>query len=189
MKRLKTLLLGGLAFLVAFCAGFGFVGANCENSKVDQYGFLSQEILTQKRIPNFPQLPHGEYTRTTDVRFYATITYDEFESYVEQVYDYLSSCEFNYLCYGTNGRWSGLVKIGKECKDFMFLEENGETTATFIWTDTISGRRLLDWDRVIIYYSPSAKILDHGEFKGFSYNLEISLLEHYFDASYDLTED
>ena len=110
MKRLKTLLLGGLAFLVAFCAGFGFVGANCENSKVDQYGFLSQEILTQKRIPNFPQLPHGEYTRTTDVRFYATITYDEFESYVEQVYDYLSSCEFKL--------WNErkMVRLGKNRK-------------------------------------------------------------------------
>ncbi|MBQ8658201.1 MAG: hypothetical protein IJ506_03620 [Clostridia bacterium] len=189
MKKIRRLLLGCLAFLVAFCSGFGFVGAKCESFKADQYGFLSQEVLTQKRIPDFPQLPHGEHTRTSDVRFYATITYGEFEAYVEEVYDYLSSCEFNYLCYGTNGRWSGLVKIGKEWKDFIFLEENGETTATFIWTDTISGQRLSDWDRVIIYYSPSAKILDHGKFKGFSYNFEISLKEYYLDNSYDLTEE
>ncbi len=182
MKRMKTLLLGWLAFLVAFCVGFGFVG--CDGETVDEHSFLSAKELEKVLIPNLPKLPYGENTRTTYNQFFCNLTYEEYQQYVEQVYEYLSSCNFNY--FGTEGRSTGWhtrqLEQSQEISDFYERWDSNQCMqASFVWGNKIETYKNGDGAEYklapgyyleIFYYDFPQK---RDRFSNFNYNVQIDL--------------
>ena len=66
----------------------------------------SDKVLSERLIPDFPELSgnyivEGNFVVEGDMKIYVNFTEDEYESYVNEVYEYLKSKNFTYL--GTRG--------------------------------------------------------------------------------------
>ena len=90
MKRFSVLLL--CSFLCLFC----FAGCG---EGTDKYGFYSQRTLEKNLIPDLPKIQTGHMGDAQ--RFYFYPTGEEFEEYLQSVYDYLVGCSFEYFGYPT----------------------------------------------------------------------------------------
>lgn len=136
MKNIKKIIVGVLSaiFLLACCG--------CRE-KVDKYGFLSEKALLENEIPDLPELPHGkeENTYTISRYFFCTLSYEEFQAYVEEVFEYLVSLDFEYFGHQKNidGIGSSDTFIaGEKLSDFYLDNQKyGYQIYQFIWADEI----------------------------------------------------
>ena len=158
--------------------------------KVDKYGFLSEEALLENEIPDLPELPHGkeENTYTASRTFYCTLSYEEFQAYVEEVYEYLLSLDFKYL--GYKGKMLGIGDFeffeGETLSDF-YLEDDTVTEVSFIWANELNEANNAylspDWHSLELFYYYETQIFEDG----FTYNVEICT--RHTMVQYKLTEE
>lgn len=92
MKRILPVLL-----CAVFCM-FCLVGCG---EKTDKYGFYAQSTLNKNFIPDLPKRKSDNKQSVKDGRFQFTATQEEFNEYLNAVYEYLVSCSFDYFGYPT----------------------------------------------------------------------------------------
>ena len=90
MKRFSVMLL--CSFLCLCCL------AGCGGG-TDKYGFYSQRTLKKNLIPDLPKIQTGRMGDAN--RFYFRSTQEEFDEYLQSVYEYLAGCSFEYFGYPT----------------------------------------------------------------------------------------
>ena len=154
-------------------------------SNAYKYDFLPEEALVKNGIPDLPQLPHGkeENTRAELPKafvygrygmFYCTLSYEEFQAYTEEVYEYLRSLNFKYL--GYVGEMLGIGNFeffeGETLSDF-YSEDDVQTKVMFVWADGLyesAGHNWLsDWHSLELFYTYEPKTFDDG----FTYNVTL----------------
>ena len=167
--------------------------------KVDKYGFLSEEALLENEIPDLPELPHGKDKSTRAALpkalllgeyglFYCTLSYEEFQTYVEEVYEYLLSLNFKYL--GYEGKMLGIGDFeffeGEMLSDF-YVEDDTVTKVSFIWANELNEANNAylspDWHSLELFYYYETQIFEDG----FTYNVEICT--RHTMVQYKLTEE
>ena len=139
MKRFAVIFLS--LFLCLFC----LVGCG---DRTDRYGFYAQSTLNRNLIPNLPKVRSDGKTSLNEGVFTFTTTQEEFDEYLNSVYDYLVSCSFEYFGYPTEvlGTFFGgapecAFAYGSELSDFKmdesFFQSLGQSAASmdyfFVW--------------------------------------------------------
>ena len=147
-----------------------------------KYTLMSPKALELSGIPDLPKLDYNEYTRSSQHTFYATLTYEQFESYVIEVYTYLST-KFSYV--GIEEKMldlcSYLFKQGNAYKDFIYTEKDGCIKARFIYANElgVAGNNyyfpnaLKNWNNVVISFYDDLQEKSESELSAYKFNTAI----------------
>lgn len=173
-KTTLILLLSGILLLSACGA------------KVDRYGFFSESVLSENGISDLPQLPYGKEnnTYTASHSFYCTLSYEEFQNYAEDIFEYLIDMDFEYFGYEDKESFNNIGTSanfirGEKLSDFYFDNQTYEyQTYQFIWADEI----YVNDDTKSLYQRKSLEILYYYESQEkevdkeiFTYNVKVQL--------------
>ena len=148
--------------------------------------FFSKRVLTENGISDLPQLPYGKEnnTYTASHSFYCTLSYEEFQNYAEDVFEYLIDLDFEYFGHedeeslNSIGASANFIK-GEKLSDFYFDNQTyGYRMYQFIWADelyvsdnnkSLHQRKSLE---ILYYYEIQNKEVDKVLF---AYNVKIQL--------------
>lgn len=116
----------------------------CDNGK----HFFSSAVLKDNLVPDLPRIKCEKAERKYSKVYYFKTTEEAFNNYVVNVYDYLSSLNFEY--FGYRGKeisnfFGGAPEyefyIGSELSDFKYTEDRSghklENCYVFVWANEI----------------------------------------------------
>ena len=185
MKKVITVILSAILTLSCGLLLFG-----CEKKLENSYDFFSKKILEQTGIADIPQLPHGKQTRSTNQRFFCSLTEKEYNIYVEEIYNYFLEKEVAF--FGTEGK---MISIGnyefKQGQTFLDFLDEGEnfSEAIFVWAEeeefsenssSLYKSKLIKPNNLTVRYYKEVQT-NSQHFKGFTYNVEVRLNYIKFD--------
>lgn len=121
MKKSITIVL-----ILAMCVlATLFTGCDLFETKTDEYGFFADEELGS--IADMPKIRSDKPTKVENGTFYYTTTQEEFDSYVNSLYEYFVSKEYKYLgtpvkiiddtFFGASPRCE--IELGENLDDFL----------------------------------------------------------------------
>ena len=196
---MKKILLVCVIILAAGLLALCFWQQNIDTAK---YEFFPEEQLEKCLVPELPALPSGENISRLafDSEFYFYITEKDFETYVSNVYAYLSSRGFEYLGYRGDTLSSFLGEmtqyeffVGEELFDHRVFEtadgKEYENSYVFIWSEGVSEDNGCLADYFYIEILRTSGLQEYGENTGFGYNAVMKLKSGDRFASYKLTEE
>ena len=88
-----------LVFIFALL--FTFVLVSCDLNKYYENTWFSNESLQKCIVDELPEIKDTDYVNVNDQEIYMNLSEDEYEDYVETVYEYLKTQDYRYL--GTRG--------------------------------------------------------------------------------------
>ena len=102
-----------------------FTGCDFFETKTDEYGFFANEELGS--ISNMPKIRSDKPTKMKNGTFYYTTTQEDFDKYVNSLYEYFVSKEYNYwgtpvkiiddTFFGASPRCE--IELGENLEDFL----------------------------------------------------------------------
>ena len=193
MKKLSVILIFCLLFALAGCG---------ENYQEDVW--YSEEKLTECLVPDLPQTG-PTLLNHSDWKVFDFLTDEEFDTYVQSVYDYLKAQNFQYL--GTRGHYKSSLSIAfmsyyyqpaetleQHCQngDYYFVysdgsaDENGKLIFWFLGVYRSHGASR-DYDGKTYKYNTELTLRKGGEAPatGFYYYDEEHIDPCFFGHSYD----
>lgn len=179
-----------VALTIVLCfAAFSFVG--CLNEKTDQYGFFTQWKLITLRVPKLPKIQSDQPTKMDINRFLYMTTEEEFNDYINRVYEYLISRSFPYLWTAVQtgsffgGAGSFRLEQAAQLSDYNQGDET-EPNYFFVW-----GRKSIFGDEpAFVAYLRAVYHSRTFELDGVAFNAEITLPStKTLDATFHIPKD
>ena len=181
MKTMKKIITVILSAILTLSCGL-FLGVSCEKLRVEnEYGFFSEEALKRRGISDIPQFSCGKHTRTTSRDFAANTTYEEYEAYVEAVYNYFLEKDVKYCGVSENNK-KEIYPIEDYKETFGIKEKSNRWYVEFVWANKKGlerqgeyfENRLVspEWIRITLFKENQTGM---QLYEDFSYNLLITL--------------
>ena len=177
-------------FILAAALLLGLSGCG-ENYQEDVW--YSAEKLSECLVPDLPQIG-PTLLNHSDWKIFDLLTDDEFDAYVQSVYDYLKAQDFEYL--GTRGHYKSSLSIAFMSYYFQPAEtlaqhcQNGDYYFVYSDGSTDENGTLIFWFLGIYRYDNESR--DY-EGKTYKYNTELTLRKggeapatgfYYYDEEY-----
>ena len=159
-------------FILAAALLLGLSGCG-ENYQEDVW--YSAEKLSECLVPDLPQIG-PTLLNHSDWKIFDLLTDDEFDAYVQSVYDYLKAQDFEYL--GTRGHYKSSLSIAFMSYYFQPAEtlaqhcQNGDYYFVYSDGSTDENGTLIFWFLGIYRYGNESRDYDGKTYK---YNTELTL--------------
>ena len=159
-------------FILAAALLLGLSGCS-ENYQEDVW--YSAEKLSECLVPDLPQIG-PTLLNHSDWKIFDLLTDDEFDAYVQSVYDYLKAQDFEYL--GTRGHYKSSLSIAFMSYYFQPAEtlaqhcQNGDYYFVYSDGSTDENGTLIFWFLGIYRYDNESRDYDGKTYK---YNTELTL--------------
>lgn len=175
MKK-YLLLIFTMFFLVAL--------TSCDINKYEENTWYSNDRLKECLVEDLPEIKNVEYVKKNDEDVYFYMNSNDYNSYVNIVYNYLKSQNFEYL--GTKGddkaSLAGMLSTYyfKEANTLEEFRTDGDgSDYTFVYSDgTLDGSRIVF--NIIKFYRDDNSTLEYKN-KEFNYNT-FMVVRHYSES-------
>ena len=175
MKK-YLLLIFTMSFLVAL--------TSCDVNSYEENSWYSNDRLKECLVEDLPEIQNVEYVKKNDEDVYFYMNSNDYNSYVNIVYNYLKSLNFEYL--GTKGdakaSLAGMLSTYyfKEANTLEEFRTDGDgSDYTFVYSDgTLDGSRVVF--NIIKFYRDDNSTLEYKN-KKFNYNT-FMVVRHYSES-------
>ena len=175
MKK-YLLLIFTLSFLVAL--------TSCDVNSYEENSWYSNDRLKECLVEDLPEIQNVEYVKKNDEDVYFYMNSSDYNSYINTVYNYLKSLNFEYL--GTKGdakaSLAGMLSTYyfKEANTLEEFRTDGDgSDYTFVYSDgTLDGSRVVF--NIIKFYRDDNSTLEYKN-KKFNYNT-FMVVRHYSES-------
>ena len=158
---------------------FTFVLTSCDLNKYYENTWFSNESLQKCIVDELPEIKDTDYVNVNDQEIYMNLAEDEYEDYVETVYEYLKTQDYRYL--GTRGEQNNTLAgvmttyFFKEANSLEeFRDKYHEADYRFVYSD---GTKEETYGTVfnIIFFDRSENGILKYKNKSFNYNTRMRL--------------
>lgn len=158
---------------------FTFVLASCDLNKYYENTWFSNESLQKCIVDELPEIKDTDYVNVNDQEIYMNLAEDEYEDYVETVYEYLKTQDYRYL--GTRGEQNNTLAgvmttyFFKEANSLEeFRDKYHEADYRFVYSDGTKEETYGTVFNIIFFDRNENGILKYKN-KSFNYNTRMRL--------------
>lgn len=170
--------------LLILTTTFLFVLTSCDVNKYEENTWYSYDTLTECLVKDLPKIQDVDYLKKNDENIYFYMTNNDYERYIDTVYNYLKSQNFKYL--GTKGNakdsLAGMFSTYyfKEADSLEEFRSNRDgADYIFIYSDGTKDNSRVVFN-IIKFYIDNASTLEYKN-KKFNYNTQM-VVRHYSEA-------
>ena len=170
--------------LIIFTMLFLITLTSCDINSYEENKWYSESTLKECLVEDLPEIQNVDYVKKNDEDIYFYMNYNDYNSYVNTVYNYLKSQNFEYL--GTKGNakasLAGMLSTYyfKEANTLEEFRTDGDgSDYTFVYSDgTLDGSRVVF--NIIKFYRDDNSTLEYKN-KEFTYNT-FMIVRHYSES-------